>query len=353
KLPAAASCPSVSEVFSGRGSNESETLEQAAIRKINRNWRDGQPCIEPLEDFVCVSGNELSKPTILFSQGTSLLVAETTKIGRVFASDVLFDMVNAHAASHTWNGNFKIYVIDGCRAMIWGELCEFTPEGMQKDHTTIVFGFFPLFAVEDVGMPAYFSNLSDTLHGFVPNTMSHIDLMCFWEFIKHHMALKRPLTRANFFASIHRIRRNAPSGVKSRLKSLLLGNGENDWRDLIVKNGHPLLKKVMRYQREGDALEQQDPVDNSEYGYFENNFDSLSHFARQVMEHAGDEEYQDGEIVDEPFNSLSELELLYSHYLHEYLPCVHKHLLCCDSSGQLVYWLEDIFLEYNRKGGFQ
>jgi alanyl-tRNA synthetase len=46
-----------------------------------------------LEEFILIPGNEFSKSRTIFSGGTSLNVADTTRTGRVLGLDVLEDLI--------------------------------------------------------------------------------------------------------------------------------------------------------------------------------------------------------------------------------------------------------------------
>ncbi|WVZ95630.1 hypothetical protein U9M48_041364 [Paspalum notatum var. saurae] len=349
-----------------------------------------------LEDFIQITGNEFSEAKTIFAGGTSLEVADTTKIGRVFGLDLLEEMIFSHNAGFSWNGQFDLSTIvvidgvDGVRAEIRAPYCDkFSEKAKFNDYFSYIHNIIELYRIKGVGLPAFFTHLVKTLSKppcrplvCSPQQLEGYRhrLHGFWDCVLTTLALRSSLARAGLYSGIHRIRRFAPSEVRRVLRSVLSSTPlKDDWRDSIAQDGHPVLKKVLRYipgedesnkkvrenedgarkyglyirgEDESNKKVQEDEYGKRKYGLYERDAGSLSIFPRQVNEHGKrkpkeDERQQEEE---EPFNKLSELDLLSSKYLEDYLPVVLQKLLCSDHlmTHELWEWLEEVLEDYMR-----
>ncbi|XP_037439436.1 uncharacterized protein LOC119307462 isoform X2 [Triticum dicoccoides] len=327
----------------------------------------------PLSDFVRIPGNEFSELRTLFADGTSLDVADTRKIGRVLGLDLLEDIVFNHNAGFSWDGKFDpttIMVIDGVRAEIRAPYCDkFCEEAKLNDFFSYITGVIELFRIEGIGLPAFFAKLTQTLSNPPrrPQVCTQRQLEGFkrrlhgyWDIVLTTLALRSSLARAGLYSGIHRIHRFAPEAVNHALRAVLRSRFlPKDWRQPIVaETGHPVLKKVLRYIPDTLDGSNENARANEgwrrKFGWYKPRLlDSLCIFPRQVNEHAKSKELelekQQG-VENEPMNSLSELDLLTSHYLQDDLPIILEVLLRSDHlmTDELWKWLEEVLEVYSR-----
>lgn len=257
-----------------------------------------------LEEFVQIPGNEFSELKTIFAGGTSLDVADTTKIGRVIGLDLLEELVFSHDAGLSWNGNFDlstIFITDGVCAEIRAPYCsKFCEKARLNDYGSYIYTIVELFRIKGFGLPAFFTHLTGKLSNppVRPSvcTPSQLEgfrhrLHGFWDCVLTTLALRSSLARAGLFSGIHKIRRFAPKKVRQPLKVVLTSPptlGE-DWRQRIALEGHPVLKKVLRYipgvlDGSNEKL-QENEDDHRKFGIYQSDDVSLSVFPRQVNEH--------------------------------------------------------------------
>lgn len=260
-----------------------------------------------LKEFVMLPYNRFAEQRTIFPHSTSQIVADTLKIGRIIANNILQHIIEAHEAKNCWNGKFNlssILIVDGFGVLITSPFCEeFSWDAMVNDYIAFVELIFPLFEVVGVGMPAFFSELEKTLRNFEPHNMRHHQLARFWDFIRNHLAFKSSMWRTNVFTGLYRIRRSMPRRLRRALKAVLLSQSlVDDWRSIIAESGHPLLEKVLRHSgvedpdENGSYLVQNHGVidlvqndDNKpEYGLYQNTLFSAAMFPRHVNEHGTD-----------------------------------------------------------------
>lgn len=349
----------ISEVSDGR-------ISFIRRRTANLFTDDDDNYLESLQKFAELPRNQFSEAKTLCAKGTSLIVADTSKIGRIIASDLLQQIVQAHQAKCSWNGKFdrrSIYVNGRYRARITAQFCEYTDNTlpiayMTNDYTAYVVEVLSLFEPEKLGYPAFFRLLINTLTESDLSTMSHFDLACFWDRIQSHLALKFSSARQDFYGGIQRIRRNSSRRVRWALRNLLRSAplaDDDDWRALTYDGGqgHPLLRKVLRYKGKNHEQKDDETEEDKRFGKYLNTLDSASEYARNVNEHAEDDEdvKEDADEEVEPFYEpvelLSELDLLYSHFLEEHLSAVHE-LVVTSVSEELFLLLEELFELYER-----
>jgi alanyl-tRNA synthetase len=239
-------------------------------------------------------GNDFSVQRTLFAAGTPLDVADTTRIGRVVALDILKDLISAHSTGRSYNGVYglsSIFVYNGratIRAPFFDGIC--TGDTMSKDFETYISDILERFRIDKIGLPAFFIELTRLLR----RPLSFAHPRYFWDCALTTLALKPPLSRAGLFTGLQRIRRFAPQKVHRSLQAVLKPNfNRSDWREHIFKNGHPLLKKVLMYKPDKSVVDKGDvggekPNPNDQYGRYHQNLYSLSIFPRQVNEHGMD-----------------------------------------------------------------
>ena len=202
-----------------------------------------------LGEFVHLPHNQFSKQRIIFPHRRPQMVADTIRIGRIIMTNTLLHIIEAHQAKNSWNGNIdlsSIMVVNGYRVLITNLFCEhFSEDAMVADFIAILEFVFPLFNVEGVGMPAYFSQLEKSLRRFEPHSMRYDQLSRFWDFIRNHLALKSSMYKTNLFTGLNRVCHQMPRHLRRDLRSVLMSRSlKDDWRQHIVDGGHPLLKKV-------------------------------------------------------------------------------------------------------------
>ncbi|PVH36442.1 hypothetical protein PAHAL_6G074700 [Panicum hallii] len=276
-----------------------------------------------LEEFVLIPGNEFSKSRTIFAGGTSLNVADTTRTGRVLGLD--FDLST-------------IYVVDGVRAEIRAPYCEkFCEKAKFNDYFSYICNIVELFKIEGIGLPAFFTQLVRLLSDppLRPSgcNIAQLEgyrrrLHGFWDCVLTTLALRSSSARSGLFNGIRRIRRSAPLRVRSKLREILAR--------------HPVLKKVLGYipgDGSDEEAKEKEPEDKK-FGFFtpdsseeakEKEPEDQKFGLFTLNEHAKSKEDLELEwrkgVVKEPFNKLSELELLTSHYLEDELPVILEALL--------------------------
>ncbi|XP_044412005.1 uncharacterized protein [Triticum aestivum] len=306
----------VSQVSSER---VSPTTAQWPATNLTSNKGDDTDYVGSLEEYAKIPGNHFAEKKNLSALGTSLEVADTRKIGRIIARDLLLQIIEGHKVMVSWNGKFdrkSILVRSGFHTMLtaWINAAygEFSDAAILNDYTTYVNEVLSLFEVKGVGYPAFFNPLIKTLkEESGRDTRSEIQFSNFCHKVEGHLALKFSLARADFFGGINKIRKHAPRKVRRELRRVLrqtvLIDGK-DWRFVISGSGHHLLRTILRHRREGDN----NGGNEEDFGYFLSSIDSASQFARQVNEHADDDpevkdDAEDGD-KEEDLGALSELE---------------------------------------------
>lgn len=96
-----------------------------------------------LEDFVKNPENKFAIFRTLFSAGTPMDVADTTRSGRFIGQSSLYNMVCGHKNDRSWNGQFNrshIFIVDYSRVEIWAPYCPVFSEQAMLNDCEILFG---------------------------------------------------------------------------------------------------------------------------------------------------------------------------------------------------------------------
>lgn len=319
---------------------------------------DGLPKIDrlmSLEAFVKLPGNHFVEPRTLFATGSSLTVASGTRVGRIIATGALQEILKAHASRNSWNGSFKrknILVRNGCYSEISMPFhAEFSRDSMLNDYIAYFDEVISLFELKGVGCPAFFPWMRKSLLRFMPAPSPSFcdEFRHFQCFAMAQFALKRPVVRIGFLSNLYRLRRCANRQVRKTLLAILRSLSlRSDWRVIVLLHSHPILVKVYLFNKkkdkegngggktkEGNGENSKDQkggekTNDADYKMakltkYDNSANHLVIYTRHVIEHGmdpaqleSDDEVLEDEMYqldDESIEMLSELDLLYSHYL--------------------------------------
>nr|AER41591.1 alanyl-tRNA+synthetase+family [Oryza glaberrima] len=346
---------------------------------------DGLPKIDSLmslEAFVKLPGNHFVEPRTLFATGSSLTVASGTRVGRIIATGVLQEILKAHASRNSWNGSFKrknILVRNGCYSEISMPFhAEFSRDSMLNDYVAYFDEVISLFELKGVGCPAFFPWMRKSLLRFMPAPSPSFcdEFRHFQCFAMAQFALKRPVVRIGFLSNLYRLRRCANRQVRKTLLAILRSLSlRSDWRVIVLLHSHPILVKVYLFNKkkdkegngggktkEGNGENSKDQkggekTNDADYKMakltkYDNSANHLVIYTRHVIEHGmdpaqleSDDEVLEDEMYqldDESIEMLSELDLLYSHYLDSQLNDMLEELFY---SGMMTKELWQVFEE--------